>query len=29
MLADQKDAKAALTEGVQKANAAIAAAIGK
>ncbi len=29
MLAGQKDAKAALTEGVQKANAAIAAAIGK
>ena len=29
MLAGQKDAKAALTEGVQKANAAIAAAVGK
>ncbi|KQV40008.1 glycerol-3-phosphate ABC transporter substrate-binding protein [Rhizobium sp. Root268] len=29
MLAGQKDAKAALTEGVQKANAAIAAAVGQ
>ena len=29
MLAGQKDAKAALTDGVKKANAAIAAAVGQ